>query len=111
MSLNNHLQRILCNLLSNADKYGQPPIRLDAAICGESVEVRVCDAGEGPPDEFVSSMFEPFTRAERSRVKPGTGLGLSIVKGLAEANQGSVRYERDTRQGACFAVAIPWSSP
>lgn len=102
-----HVQRILVNLLSNAAKYGRPPIGLAAADCGQHVELRVSDDGDGPPEDFLASLFEPFRRANTARRLPGSGLGLSIVKGLAEANGGSVRYEPGEPRGACFVVVLP----
>lgn len=101
-----HVQRILRNLLSNAEKYGEPPIRLRGRrVRGGVVEVRVCDAGSGIPAHLRAQLFDPFTRGGSTSV-PGTGLGLSIVKGLVEANGGSVRYDCDDPAGSCFVLTF-----
>jgi len=104
-----HLGRILDNYLQNAFKYGEPPVRIEAARVGDMVEVRVIDHGPGVPPEFVARLFGKFARADNAatRAQKGTGLGLSIVRGLAEANGGQVRYEPNVPQGACFVVALP----
>jgi two-component system, sensor histidine kinase and response regulator len=104
-----HLGRILDNYLQNAFTYGQPPVRIEAIRVGDVVEVRVLDHGPGVPPEFVSSLFGKFARADtpNTRADKGTGLGLSIVRGLAEANGGQARYERNPSNGACFVVHLP----
>ena len=104
-----HLGRILDNYLQNAFKYGEPPVRIEAARVGDLVEVRVLDHGSGVPPEFVPRLFGRFARADTPATKSqkGTGLGLSIVRGLAEANGGSARYEPGVPDGSCFVVELP----
>jgi PAS domain S-box-containing protein len=104
-----HLTRILDNYLTNAFKYGDPPISIEAERVGDFVELRVRDHGPGVPPEFVPRLFTKFDRAVTSttRATPGTGLGLSIVKTLAEANHGDARYQQDEPGGGCFVVRLP----
>lgn len=107
-----HLHRILQNYLTNALKYGAPPIEAACTEVGDWAEIRVCDSGEGVPEEFIPRLFEKFARAEgRAAVaKEGTGLGLSIVRGLARANGGDAWYEPNRPHGSCFAVRLPKAS-
>ena len=98
-----HLDRILSNLLTNAARYGAPPIQILGGNHGSFVEVRVVDHGAGPPQEFRSQLFTPFARVSHER--EGTGLGLSIVSGLAEANDGSAFF--DDAEGIAFGVRLP----
>jgi signal transduction histidine kinase len=103
-----HLQRILVNYVTNALKYGAPPIEVMASPANEWIEIRVSDSGKGVPPEFVPHLFERFARADAVRTaQPGTGLGLSIVKGLAEANGGDAWYEPGRPRGSCFVVRLP----
>jgi PAS domain S-box-containing protein len=104
-----HLTRILDNYLTNAFKYGEPPICIEAERVGDFVELRVRDHGPGVPPEFVSRLFTKFDRADTAttRATRGTGLGLSIVKALAEANHGGARYRQDEPNGGCFVVRLP----
>lgn len=102
------LRQILSNYVTNALKYGSPPIRLEARAANGSVEIRVCDHGQGVPEEFVPRLFERFARARRADSDvEGTGLGLSIVHGLAQAQHGDVWYEPNEPHGAVFAVRLP----
>jgi signal transduction histidine kinase len=103
-----HLGRILDNYVQNAFKYGEPPVRIEAAPVGDMVEVRVLDHGPGAPPEFVSRLFGKFARANTpgTRAEKGAGLGLSIVRALAEANGGQADYEPNAPNGACFIVRL-----
>lgn len=104
-----HLHRMLVNYLSNAVRYGAPPIEVSVAPAEERIEIRVSDAGDGVPPDFLDRLFTSFARA--SHVKPeGTGLGLSIVKGLAEANQGEVFYQPRPTGGSCFGLRLERAS-
>jgi len=102
-----HLERILINLLANADRHGRPPIELEARTRDEaSVEVTVRDHGEGIAGEQVQVVFERFTRAPGKRAVSGTGLGLAIVQELTALNGGGISY-RDAGPGASFTVWLP----
>jgi len=104
-----HLGRMIDNYLQNAVKYGEPPVRIEAAPLGDMVEIRVVDHGPGVPPEFEPKLFAKFARADipSTRDKKGTGLGLSIVRGLAEANGGKADYQRNVPRGSCFLVLLP----
>lgn len=105
-----HVERILDNYLTNAARYGRAPIRVTASGEDGGVVIRVCDAGDGVPEEFEARLFTAFSRVDPA-TREGTGLGLSIIKGLAEANGGDVRYERlPDGGGACFGVLLPTPS-
>lgn len=88
------LQQVLVNLLDNALKFSPPEssIRLTASLAGESLEVRVSNAGEGVPAGELERIFDRFYRAQSGRVSsvPGTGLGLAICKGIVEAHGGTI---------------------
>lgn len=99
-----HLKQILVNYVSNALKYGADPIEIQAVEVDEWVHVRVCDSGEGVPESFVHSLFQPFSRNHDTN--SGTGLGLNIVQGLAEAQGGKAWYEPNDPHGACFVVSL-----
>jgi signal transduction histidine kinase len=104
-----HLSRIVTNFVSNALKYGEPPVEIVASDANDRVEIRVRDNGPGIPDDFVPRLFGRFARADNAatRAEKGTGLGLSIVQGLAQANGGDTWYEPNTPHGSVFAVRLP----
>ena len=104
-----HTRQILVNFVGNSLKYGDPPISIIGRRRGPDVELRVTDTGPGVPVDFIPRLFEKFTQASSgdTRHASGSGLGLSIVKGLAEASDGTVRYEPNEPRGACFVVTLP----
>jgi PAS domain S-box-containing protein len=105
-----HVQRATVNLISNAGKYGRPPIRVTARRVPRGVAVDVQDAGEGITDELASRMFDKFVRGDGAAgTKPGAGLGLAIVVGLVQANGGDVSFERPAEGGSRFTCS--WPSP
>jgi CheY-like chemotaxis protein len=74
------------------------------------VELIVADTGQGIPDGFLASVFEPFRQADESttRANGGLGLGLSIVKHLVEAHSGTVSVQSAGKdQGSTFTVRLP----
>jgi signal transduction histidine kinase len=108
------VRQMVHNLLSNAAKYGAPPVTVHAGPDdgrtepghAPTVRVVVTDAGPGVPEEVVPTVFEDFARAPGVDV-PGTGLGLSVVRSLARAQGGRVWYEAGPSGGAVFAFTLP----
>ena len=99
-------ERVVANLLTNALRYGEPPIEVRTSR-SEFVDVVVQDHGPGVPDDFVPLLFEPFSQAEGSRAEHGSGLGLAIAKSFAEALGGDLRYEPAEPSGARFHFELP----
>lgn len=100
------LEQMLSNLLSNARKYGRPPIDVRVRPAGGYVAIDVTDHGDGVPDEFRERLFHEFARAGTTDVT-GTGLGLHVVRTLAEAQGGTASYSRGPDGGAVFTIELP----
>lgn len=104
-----HVQQIIAKLIVNADRYGAPPISLEARLDGDDVVFSVCDHGPGVPPSFIPQMFDLFTQSPDhvDRTEGSTGLGLTIVKGLLDANGGSITYREGAGGGARFELRLP----
>lgn len=113
-----HLERVLANLVGNAQKYGGTTITVSTGADGApvaaapstgSVWVSVSDDGPGVPDDFVPRLYDRFSRSDSARLGPrrGTGLGLHIVKTLLELNGAGIAYAHAPGGGACFTVSMP----
>lgn len=102
-----HLEHIFVNYLTNAHKYGRPPIIVEAKESGQFIELCVSDSGSGVDQEFVAQLFERFTRAGEPTDAPGTGLGLALVGELARAHGGSAWYKPNSPSGSSFYVRLP----
>lgn len=102
-----HLTQVLINLVTNAFKYGAPPIVITAYPVGDEVVVSVRDHGPGVSEEFVAHLFERFARADDTRAEQeGSGLGLSIVRIIAEANDATISYAPAREGGSEFTLRL-----
>ena len=100
------LEQMLSNLLSNARKYGRPPIDVRVRAAGENVAIDVADRGAGVPEQFRERLFQEFARADTTTVT-GTGLGLHVVRTLAGAQGGTATYAPGPDGGAVFTIELP----
>jgi len=105
------LRRVLDNLLDNAKKFSEEPVRLSGrpAPDGEHVIFEVQDRGIGISSEDQTRIFEPFFRSDPSRTRAtgGVGLGLAVVKRIVEAHAGGIRVESELGRGTRFTVSLP----
>ena len=82
------VEQALGNLVENALRYGEGPVRMHASTVDGRIELHVTDEGAGFPAEFLPHAFERFRRADAARSTDGSGLGLSIVDAIARAHGG-----------------------
>jgi signal transduction histidine kinase/DNA-binding response OmpR family regulator len=111
-----HLEKVLDNLLSNAFKFtpGGGRIKVAAAEGSDedgtrSVSISVKDNGEGIPKDQLDAIFDRFHQVDGLHVRAtkGTGIGLALVKELVELHHGSVRVDSELGFGSEFTIAIP----
>lgn len=106
------LEQVVCNLLTNASKYGKPGgrIALVANRDGERAKIEVEDDGRGIAAEFLPRVFDLFEQADASldRSEGGLGIGLALVKSLVELHSGAVQAESaGPGLGSRFTVWLP----
>ena len=104
------VERIVENLITNAEKYGDPEgsVRVGGQLEDGVLELRVEDEGPGVPEELRESIFEPFNRGNAALGHaPGTGIGLSLVRQFARLHGGRAWVEDAPRGGATFVVQLP----
>jgi two-component system OmpR family sensor kinase len=99
------LERVLDNLLRNAELHGTRPVTVDLTSADEVV-LTVADHGPGLPPGLRAT--ERFARADEARSRPGSGLGLAIVAELV-ADAGG-RLELTNREDG-FAATVHLPSP
>ena len=97
------IDRVVSNLLINANRYGEPPIVLTADQHDRHLRVGVEDRGVGVPEELRPRLFERFARAEAAS---GSGLGLAIARAYARAHGGDLLYQ-PLEQGSRFELILP----
>ena len=100
-------ERVVSNLVTNALRYGRPPVVVRAETAG-GFRLVVEDQGDGVEPSFVPRLFDRFSRGEASiKSTAGAGLGLSIANSFADALGGELTYEAAQPSGARFALELP----
>ena len=111
----NRLNQVLMNILSNAVKYtptgGHIQLEVDELPRNEHYaryRFVVQDDGIGMSEDYQKTLFDPFTREERSGTNKvqGTGLGMAITKSIVDLMGGSINVERATGKGTRFEVVL-----
>jgi PAS domain S-box-containing protein len=104
------LERILTNLLSNAQKYSPPGSEIVLSVTPRAGEVvtSVTDRGAGIPPEQMAHLFQRYYRTEAGRQRrEGVGLGLFISRQLVEAHGGRIWVESQVGVGSTFSFSLP----
>lgn len=102
------LAQALDNLISNALRYGEGPIRLIARNEGKLLGLHVADEGDGFAEDVIATAFQRFTRGRRARAAgEGSGLGLSLVEAIAAAHGGQATVCNLPEGGADACIALP----
>jgi CheY-like chemotaxis protein/nitrogen-specific signal transduction histidine kinase len=73
-----------------------------------SFEIMIADDGIGMSAEFLGRMYNPFHRADDSRIarEQGVGLGLPIAMRLARMMSGDIRAVSEPESGSTFTVSL-----
>ena len=107
------IYRMIFNLTENAIKYNRPDgsVRVCITQEPEKLLILVSDTGQGIPEEYQQSIFQPFFRVDKSRSRTfgGAGLGLALVWEIAALHGGSVRVAESSDSGTTIAAELPRS--
>jgi signal transduction histidine kinase len=121
------LERVLLNLLSNANKFAPVGSAIAVTVNEDAWEVTIAvqdagphedawevtiavqDAGPGITAEGIPHLFEQFftERTSSSRHNIGAGLGLPIAKGIIEAHGGRIWVESTVGVDTTVWFALP----
>ena len=110
------VKEIFANILSNAIKYtpsgGFVTVNVEELPCDEPgymiARTSVSDTGIGMSQEYLTRIFEAFTREQnttKSKIA-GSGLGMSIVKKYVELLGGTINVESEPGKGSTFTVIL-----
>lgn len=110
------INQVLLNLLSNAIKYTPEGGDIDLLVesldkkiqhhCHLRIEVK--DNGIGMSEEFVKTVFDPFSRevTADTREIQGTGLGMAITKNIVDLMGGTIRVDSKLGKGSKFTIEL-----
>jgi PAS domain S-box-containing protein len=104
------LEQIADVLLSNAAKFTEAGTVTIRTLQGpRSVVVEVHDTGIGIAEDYLPSVFEPFTQEDNrlNRNYEGSGLGLALAQRLVVAMEGAIAVESRKGEGSTFSVTLP----
>ncbi len=111
------LSQVLLNLLSNAVKFTPEGGKIEMFMLetdspkGDGyvqVRIRVKDNGIGMTPEFLSVIFDSYSRADNARVHKteGAGLGMAITKYIVDTMGGTITVQSEPQKGTEFQVIL-----
>ena len=111
------LNQVLLNILSNSIKYTQAGGTVSICVKETGLtesgygkyEFKIKDNGMGMSEEFLKTIYEPFTRAKSTTVSgiQGTGLGMAITKNIVDMMGGTIEIR--SREGAGTETTITFA--
>ena len=106
------VQQIADNILKNAIMYTPHNGRVDVSVKKYSdtyAKLTVADSGIGIARKDLQRIFDPFYRADLSRVRRqgGSGLGLTIASELVKLHGGTVTAQSEVGKGTTVTVLLP----
>lgn len=114
----NEFDRVITNLLRNAQKYAEQLIQIhvhkmdQTEASGKAIVIHIDDDGPGIPEEQREDVFLPFKRLDQSRSKDsgGYGLGLAIVERIIQQHKADIVISDSPLGGSRFSIIFPVSS-
>jgi len=109
MDINNQLQHLVRNALSNAIKFSpeSSQITIDLKKVSNNAVFSVTDSGPGVDEQHLAKLHEPFYRPVEQSTSSGAGLGLAICHEIAQQLDGKLRLQNVAHGGFCFSYTQP----
>lgn len=107
------LERVLCNLVSNAIRYTEDGgVLVSCRAWRGGLRLQVWDSGIGISEASLPRIFDEFYQAHSNRPlephhRKGLGLGLAIVKRLTELMGSAVAVRSRVGKGTVFSMEVP----
>jgi signal transduction histidine kinase len=103
------LERVVSNLVDNADAYAGGAVRIEAGAVDGILRISVDDAGPGVPLEEREAIFERMHRGNAARTSGarGSGLGLALAAEHLRLQGGTLKVGDAPGGGARFVIELP----
>lgn len=98
------LKQMICNVLDNAAEASPHWVGFDVAREGQSLCLRITDAGPGFPLAMLPQLGKPY---QSTKGRPGRGLGLFLVVNVARKLGGTIAARNREEGGAIVEVTLP----
>ncbi len=110
------ISQVFSNILGNSVKFTPPGGHIGLTVIEREVKKYGCcfydfifeDDGIGMAEEFLPHIYEPFSRAEDSRISKteGTGLGMTIAQNIVRMMGGFIKVESALGKGTKVTVTL-----
>lgn len=108
------LRRTFENLVGNAVKYSTSGslITISSRKLEAAVEIEVHNIGNPIPEKDQALLFQQYrrTKSAKDSAVGGWGIGLTLVKGIVDAQRGSIRVTSTPETGTHFIITLPTGS-
>jgi PAS domain S-box-containing protein len=101
------LRQVLQNLVGNALKFSEGPVRVEASADGAGWRVSVRDEGIGIDPADQERIFGMLTRTPSADGFPGTGIGLAVCRRIVDRHGGRIWVESAPGKGSTFSFSLP----
>ncbi|MCI8449069.1 MAG: response regulator [Eubacterium sp.] len=110
------INQILINILSNAVKYTPDGGKIEMSVRQLPQHTKnyarfrfvIKDNGIGMSEEYLETIFQPFSRESSKKTAgiQGTGLGMAITKNLIDLMGGTISVESELDHGSTFTLVL-----
>jgi len=102
-------QRVLLNLLGNADKYSPSlkPIELTIDREANNAVIQILDRGAGVDPTELRLIFDSFYRSPATAGIAGKGIGLAVCRRVIELFHGSIEARARDGGGLIMRITLP----
>jgi len=111
LGVEDKLNQLFDNLLTNAIKYNREGGRIHVALYQDSevAYIRIADTGIGIPRHAVKDVFKRHFREETKTLgnMKGLGIGLSLVQEIVKLHGGEIDLKSEPEKGTTFVVILP----
>ncbi len=104
------LRQVLRNLLSNAQRYGGPDVRMTVSVADNQAVFEIRDDGDPLPEDARARIFKAYERVGDQGAVGSVGLGLHVARLLARLMDGDLSYHHDGSD-TIFRLVLPAAEP
>jgi signal transduction histidine kinase len=96
------------NIVLNGCKYSDNhTASLELSVAADEIHLAVTDSGKGIAASALPHIYQPFYRAEESRLQEGFGLGLPLAARIIQLHKGTIQVASTEGEGTRFTIVLP----